>query len=442
MSSRGGDRRSMSGGASALRRLLPQRSDWEAVRRSPRRDLLAGVTVAVVALPLALAFGVASGLGAEAGIVTAVVAGAVAAVFGGSNLQVSGPTGAMTVVLIPVVHQFGAEGVLMVGLAAGVVLVGMSMAGLGRFVRFLPIPVIEGFTAGIAVVIALQQMPAALGVEPGAEERVWALAAGAVGDFLAAPDPDQRPEPLGQRPFIGLVHQETLGFRELQPGEGVVRDDLRECPPARASCFVHREKPRAGDALGHEGQLLPEPGIGARHGAARRCDHQPPAGIARHVRVQHAHDSRQKARSHADVGVQIQPHARPGAAVAVVQRADLAALRQFLDPQPPAARGKGRHMGAGARGGVIAAAVGDQDQLDRAAMVLAQDMIEAGVDIGGLVMGGQDDGAGGHRVGAGLSDGPRPDEILFVLAMTAGPRVHARMGGLRAEDVKGEDGLR
>jgi len=189
MSSRGGDRRSMSGGASALRRLLPQRSDWEAVRRSPRRDLLAGVTVAVVALPLALAFGVASGLGAEAGIVTAVVAGAVAAVFGGSNLQVSGPTGAMTVVLIPVVHQFGAEGVLMVGLAAGVVLVGMSMAGLGRFVRFLPIPVIEGFTAGIAVVIALQQMPAALGVEPGAEERVWALAAGAVGDFLAAPDP-------------------------------------------------------------------------------------------------------------------------------------------------------------------------------------------------------------------------------------------------------------
>ncbi|MDQ2623009.1 MAG: SulP family inorganic anion transporter, partial [Actinomycetota bacterium] len=95
---------------SRLKQLLPQRSDWEAVRRSPRRDLLAGVTVAVVALPLALAFGVASGLGAEAGIVTAVVAGAVAAVFGGSNLQVSGPTGAMTVVLIPVVHQFGAQG--------------------------------------------------------------------------------------------------------------------------------------------------------------------------------------------------------------------------------------------------------------------------------------------------------------------------------------------
>ena len=81
----------------------------------PRRDLLAGLTVAVVALPLALAFGVASGLGAQAGLVTAVVAGALAAVFGGSNLQVSGPTGAMTVVLVPVVQQFGAAGVLMVG---------------------------------------------------------------------------------------------------------------------------------------------------------------------------------------------------------------------------------------------------------------------------------------------------------------------------------------
>lgn len=170
-----------------LRRLLPQRSDWDAVRRSPRRDLLAGVTVAVVALPLALAFGVASGLGAEAGIVTAVVAGAVAAVFGGSNLQVSGPTGAMTVVLIPVVHQFGAQGVLMVGLVAGVVLVGMSVVGLGRYVKFLPIPVIEGFTAGIAVVIALQQVPAALGVEPGGQERVWALAGAAVGEWLADP---------------------------------------------------------------------------------------------------------------------------------------------------------------------------------------------------------------------------------------------------------------
>src|SRR5690242_19059764 len=133
--------------------LLPQRSDWNALRHAPRRDLVAGVTVAVVALPLALAFGVASGLGAQAGLITAVVAGALAAIFGGSNLQVSGPTGAMTVVLLPVVHRFGRTGVLMVGLLAGLLLVAMAFARLGRYMRYLPVPVVEGFTAGIAVVI-------------------------------------------------------------------------------------------------------------------------------------------------------------------------------------------------------------------------------------------------------------------------------------------------
>ncbi|MFI6227997.1 SulP family inorganic anion transporter [Micromonospora echinospora] len=172
-----------------VRSLLPGRADWVAVRRSPRRDLLAGLTVAVVALPLALAFGVTSGLGAQAGLVTAVVAGAVAAVFGGSNLQVSGPTGAMTVVLVPVVQQFGATGVLMVGAMAGLVLIALAVARLGRYVRYLPTPVIEGFTAGIAVVIALQQVPAALGVTDAHGERVWAVAGDAVARFVTHPHP-------------------------------------------------------------------------------------------------------------------------------------------------------------------------------------------------------------------------------------------------------------
>ena len=119
--------------------------------------------MAIVALPLALAFGVASGLGATAGLITAIVAGILASIFGGSNLQVSGPTGAMTVVLLPVVHQFGVNGVLMVGLLAGVVLLVAALSGLGRAARYLPAPVIEGFTAGIAVVIVLQQVPAMLG---------------------------------------------------------------------------------------------------------------------------------------------------------------------------------------------------------------------------------------------------------------------------------------
>ncbi len=172
-----------------VRALLPGRADLAAVRRAPRRDLLAGLTVAIVALPLALAFGVTSGLGAEAGLIPAVVAGAVAAVFGGSNLQVSGPTGAMTVVLVPIVAQFGANGVLLVGAMAGVILLVLAFARFGRFVRYLPVPVIEGFTAGIAVVIALQQVPAALGVTDAQGERVWAVAADAVARFVVHPHP-------------------------------------------------------------------------------------------------------------------------------------------------------------------------------------------------------------------------------------------------------------
>lgn len=171
-----------------LRSLVPTREDLEGMKRQPGRDLLAGITVAIVALPLALAFGVTSGMGAEAGLVTAVIAGIVAAIFGGSNLQVSGPTGAMTVVLVPVVHQFGASGVLMVGFLAGLLLLGLAWAGLGKYVKFLPLPVIEGFTAGIAVVIALQQVPAALGVDPAEGERVWMIAGEAVGAFIANPD--------------------------------------------------------------------------------------------------------------------------------------------------------------------------------------------------------------------------------------------------------------
>lgn len=169
--------------------LLPRPSDWTAARRDPRRDLLAGLTVAIVALPLALAFGVSSGLGAQAGLVTAIVAGVLAAVFGGSNLQVSGPTGAMTVVLVPIMHQHGASAVLMVGLLAGLVLIALAVARVGRFAQFMPVPVIEGFTAGIAVVIALQQVPAALGVSGIDGERVWQVAAGAFARFSTAPDP-------------------------------------------------------------------------------------------------------------------------------------------------------------------------------------------------------------------------------------------------------------
>ena len=166
------------------RQLGPRRDDW--TQADLRHDLTAGVMVALVALPLALGFGVSSGVGAGAGIVTAVVAGAVAAVFGGSRVQVSGPTGAMTVVLIPIVAAHGPDGVLVVGLLAGLMLLGLAVTGAGRAIRYVPLPVIEGFTAGIAVIIALQQLPAALGVDVHAE-KILVLTEKAVRAWASAP---------------------------------------------------------------------------------------------------------------------------------------------------------------------------------------------------------------------------------------------------------------
>jgi high affinity sulfate transporter 1 len=157
-------------GVAGVMAVLPRRRDLRSMLRSPRRDIVAGITVAVVALPLALAFGAASGLGAGAGLVTAIVAGSVAALLGGSNLQVSGPTGAMTVVLVPIVAQFGPQAVLTVGVLAGLFLLALALARAGRVMRYIPVPVVEGFTVGIAVIIALQQVPPALGVEGEGEK--------------------------------------------------------------------------------------------------------------------------------------------------------------------------------------------------------------------------------------------------------------------------------
>ncbi len=172
---------------SRTRALLPARDDLRAARRNPRADLFAGATVAMVALPLALAFGISSGLGARAGLVTAVVAGVLAAVFGGSNLQVSGPTGAMTVVLVPVIATFGAAGVLVAGVMAGAVLIALAYVRAGRAMRYVPLPVVEGFTLGIALIIALQQVPSALG-RHGHGEKVLAVAVDSARLWLQRPD--------------------------------------------------------------------------------------------------------------------------------------------------------------------------------------------------------------------------------------------------------------
>ncbi|MES2169883.1 MAG: SulP family inorganic anion transporter, partial [Actinomycetota bacterium] len=164
-----------------LRPLLPSWSDYRSVKRTWRGDIVAGITVGIVALPLALAFGVSSGAGAEAGLVTAIVAGVIAAVFGGSNIQVSGPTGAMVVVLGPIVATQGVASVAIVSVMAGIVVLIAGLTKLGRVVSFIPWPVIEGFTLGIAVTIFLQQVPAAFGVRAGASSNALVSAIQGLG---------------------------------------------------------------------------------------------------------------------------------------------------------------------------------------------------------------------------------------------------------------------
>lgn len=137
-------------------------------RVSPWRfDLPAGLIVAVVALPLALGFGVTSGAGPASGLVTAIVAGLLAGVLGGSKYQVSGPTGAMVVVLFPIIAHVGMSGLFAVGIVAGFIIIALGVLRLGALVEKVPWSVMEGFTLGIAMVIALQQLPLILGVTRG-----------------------------------------------------------------------------------------------------------------------------------------------------------------------------------------------------------------------------------------------------------------------------------
>ena len=131
-------------------------------------DLLAGVTVGLVALPLAMAFGIASGVTPQAGLYTAVVAGFVISALGGSRTQIGGPTGAFVVIVAGIVARFGLPGLAMVTLMAGIILLAMGLTGLGTAVRFIPRPVVIGFTNGIAVLIASTQIKDFFGLRIGA----------------------------------------------------------------------------------------------------------------------------------------------------------------------------------------------------------------------------------------------------------------------------------
>ncbi len=132
-----------------------------------RADLMAGVIVGIVAIPLAIAFAIASGLSPEKGLLTAIVAGFLISALGGSRVQIGGPTGAFVVIVYGIVQRFGVEGLLLATIAAGLLLVMMGFLRLGSLIKFIPHPVVVGFTSGIALVIFSSQVKDFLGLNTG-----------------------------------------------------------------------------------------------------------------------------------------------------------------------------------------------------------------------------------------------------------------------------------
>src|SRR5688572_20955717 len=134
------------------------------------RNIIAGVIVGVVALPLAMAFAISSGARPEQGIYTAILGGVLVSLFGGSRVQIAGPTGAFIVILAGINAEFGMAGLQLATLMAGITLVLMGLARLGAVIKFIPAPVIVGFTSGIGVVIFVGQWTDFLGLpESGGE---------------------------------------------------------------------------------------------------------------------------------------------------------------------------------------------------------------------------------------------------------------------------------
>ncbi len=128
-------------------------------------DLMAGIIVGIVALPLAIAFGIASGVSPEKGIITAIVAGFIISLLGGSKVQIGGPTGAFIVIIYGIIQKFGIEGLMVATLMAGILLVLMGVFKLGTVIKFIPYPIIIGFTSGIAVTIFTTQIADVFGLD-------------------------------------------------------------------------------------------------------------------------------------------------------------------------------------------------------------------------------------------------------------------------------------
>jgi SulP family sulfate permease len=155
-----------------------------------RADAVAGLTVAIVALPLAMALGIASGASPREGLVTAIIGGALISLLGGSRVQIGGPTGAFVVIVAGVIAVHGYAGLVLATLLAGAILIVAGYSGVGRLMRFVPMPVVTGFTAGIAVIIASSQVGDFLGLRtgpvPSAFVEKWIAYGGAFGTIRPA----------------------------------------------------------------------------------------------------------------------------------------------------------------------------------------------------------------------------------------------------------------
>ncbi len=148
--------------------LLQARAEGLFTAKHLRNNVIAGVVVGVVALPLAMAFAIASGARPEQGLYTSIIAGLATSLFGGTRLQISGPTGAFIAVLSIITAQHGIGGLQIATLMAGVILMAFGFARLGAVIKYIPNPVIVGFTAGIGVIIFVGQWKDFLGLQAGA----------------------------------------------------------------------------------------------------------------------------------------------------------------------------------------------------------------------------------------------------------------------------------
>ena len=165
------------------------------------RDVIAGLTVSAVALPLALAFGVGGGADAAAGLITAIIAGIVIGMLSGAPYQISGPTGAMTAILVTLVSRYSLTGVFVAGLISGIILLIAGIFRFGRVVGFLPTPVITGFTSGIAIIIALGQLDNFFGVTSEGEIAVMRV----VSYFTNGFNPDMNSMVIGLSVIVLMI---------------------------------------------------------------------------------------------------------------------------------------------------------------------------------------------------------------------------------------------